>query len=144
MIRPLAFALCACGLLAASGCAGTSRQMLAPARAPVALETVRLYHARPPGAVDIAILDSKSGLGFGTQGQRDAVVERLRREAAALGANGVLLLGGGTAPSPVGFGVGAGSYGRHGGVSVGSGIPTTQEHARGVAIHVPANAVPSD
>ena len=61
MIRTLV--LSACVLLAASGCAGTSRQMLAPARAPVAIDAVRLFHTRPPGAVDIAILESKSALG---------------------------------------------------------------------------------
>jgi hypothetical protein len=121
----------------AAGCAGTSRQMIGPARAAIAPESVRIYHARPPGAVDIAHLDARSAMGFGTQGQRDAVVARLQREAAKLGANGVLLLGGGTAPSPVGLGVGVGSYGRHGGASVGGGIPTTQEHASGIAIHVP-------
>ena len=140
MIRTLV--LSACVLLAASGCAGTSRQMLAPARAPVAIDAVRLFHTRPPGAVDIAILESKSALGFGTQGQRDAAIERLRREAAALGANGVLLLGGGTEPSPVGLGVGVGSYGRHVGGSVGGGIPTTLEHARGVPIWVPPDGHP--
>jgi hypothetical protein len=130
--------------LIVAGCAGTHTKMLAEARAPVPVDSVRVYDARPAGAVDIAMLEAKSAMGFGTQGQRDAVVARLRREAARLGANGVLLLGGGTAPSPVGLGVGAGRYGSHGGVSVGGGIPTTQEHAHGVAIYVPPGGVPAE
>ena len=146
MIRSLI--LCTCVLFAASGCAGTSRHMLGPAHAPVAVETVKLYHARPPGAVDIAYLESTSAMGFGTQGQLDAASARIAREAAKLGANGVLVLGRGRTDSPVGLGVGVGAghydHNSAGGVSVGGGIPTTQEHARGVAIHVPAEAIPRD
>ncbi len=136
MIRSIASVLFV--LLACSACAGTTREMISAARPPVSADQVRIYHERPPGAVDIAWLESTSGMGFGTQGQRDAVLDRLRAEAGKLGGNGVLLLGGGRAPSPVGIGVGVGSYGSHGGASVGGGIPTTQEHANGIAIFVPS------
>lgn len=128
-------------LAALAGCAGTHTEMISESRAPVPAESVRVYFQRPPGSVDIAMLDATSGIGFGTQGQRDAVIARLKREAAKLGANGVLLLGGGRGDSGVGIGVGAGSYGSHGGVSVGGGIPTTQEHANGIAIHVPEGSL---
>jgi hypothetical protein len=138
MYRFLAAAL----LLLLAGCAGTSTMMLGQARPPLDPAAVLIYHARPPGAIDIAELDAKSGVGFGTQAQRDAAIERLRREAAALGANGVLLLGGGSDRGPVGVGVGgsSGHYDRHGGSSVGVGItiPTQQARAHGVAIWVPA------
>ena len=126
------------------GCAGTSKQMISEARPPVAVETVKFHYTRPAGAVDIAWLESTSALGFGTQGQRDAVLDRIAREAAALGANGVLLLGGGRSDSGVGLGVGVGGghYDHNSGVgvSVGSGIPTTQERVHGVAIWVPPSA----
>ena len=67
-------------------------------------------------------------------------MERLRREAASLGANGVLLQStgsesGGGISTGIGTGVGVG-----GGVSIGTGIFTASDNktARGLAIYVPA------
>ncbi len=126
---------------ALSACAGTSKVMLGSARPPVDPAQVRVYSTPPAGSVEIAQLESSSAVGFGTQGQTDAAVARLKREAAALGANGVILMGVGSSGSPVGMSVGAGSYGRSSGGSVGIGIPTTQKKAAGVAIYVPPGAV---
>jgi len=126
--------------LAAGGCASTSKVMLGQARAPVDPASVQIYSTPPAGSVEIAQLESSSAVGFGTQGQTDAAIARLKREAAALGANGVILMGVGAGGSPVGMSVGAGSFGRHtaGGLSVG--IPTQQKRAAGVAIWVPPGA----
>ena len=124
-------------VLALAACAGTSKVMLGQARPPVDPAQVRIYTTPPPGSVEIAQLESSSAVGFGTQGQTDAAVARLKREAAALGANGVILMGVGSSGSPVGMSVGAGSYGGHVGGGVGIGIPTTQKKAAGVAIYVP-------
>ncbi len=124
-------------LLVAAGCASTSRVMLGQARAPIDPAMVQIYSTPPAGSVEIAQLESSSAVGFGTQGQTDAAVARLKREAAALGANGVLLMGVGSSGSPVGMSVGAGSYGSHVGGGLGVGIPTTQRRAAGVAIWVP-------
>ena len=135
-LRPAVFLL----VLALTACAGTSRVMLGQARPPVDPAQVRIYTTPPPGSVEIAQLESSSAVGFGTQGQTDAAVARLKREAAALGANGVILMGVGSSGSPVGMSVGAGSYGRHSGGGVGIGIPTTQKKAAGVAIYVPPGA----
>ena len=98
-----------------------------------------------PGAQALALIDTRSlriegyfeetKLGCITEG--DAAVARLKREAAALGANGVVLMGVGSSGSPVGMSVGAGSYGRHSGGGLSMGIPTTQKQAAGVAIYVP-------
>ena len=118
-----------------AGCAGSSKVMLGQARAPIDPAQVQVYRTPPAGSQEIAQLESKSAVGFGTQGQTDAAVARLKREAAALGANGVVLLGVGSSGSPVGMSVGAGSYGRHTGLSMG--IPTTQKQAAGIAIYVP-------
>ena len=137
MKLPLAIALSLGVALAVGGCASTSKVMLGQARAPVDPASVQIYSTPPAGSVEIAQLESSSAVGFGTQGQTDAAIARLKREAAALGANGVILMGVGSGGSPVGMSVGAGSYGRHtaGGLSVG--IPTQQKRAAGVAIWVP-------
>lgn len=134
-------AVVALGLaLVASGCASTSRVMLGQARAPIDPAQVQVYATPPAGSTEIAQLESSSAVGFGTQGQTDAAVTRLKREAAALGANGVVIMGVGSSGSPVGMSVGAGSYGRHSGGGVGIGIPTTQKRAAGIAIWVPPGA----
>lgn len=130
-------------LLAVAGCASTSKVMLGQARAPVDPASVQIYSTPPAGAVEIAQLESASAVGFGTQGQTDAAVMRLKREAAALGANGVILMGVGSSGSPVGMSVGAGSYGSHVGGGLGIGIPTTQKRAAGVAIWVPNPEAPA-
>ncbi|WP_422508122.1 hypothetical protein [Stenotrophomonas sp. GZD-301] len=130
-------------LLTVAGCASTSKVMLGQARAPVDPATVQIYSTPPAGSVEIAQLESSSAVGFGTQGQTDAAVMRLKREAAALGANGVILMGVGSSGSPVGMSVGAGSYGSHVGGGVGIGIPTTQKRAAGVAIWVPNPVAPA-
>ena len=132
-LRPALFLV----VLALAACAGTSKVMLSQARPPVDPAQVRIYTTPPPGSIEIAQLESSSAVGFGTQGQTDAAVARLKREAAALGANGVILMGVGSSGSPVGMSVGAGSYGSHVGGGVGIGIPTTQKRAAGVAIWVP-------
>lgn len=140
MKLPLAIALSLGVALVMGGCASTSKVMLGQARAPVDPASVQIYSTPPAGSVEIAQLESSSAVGFGTQGQTDAAIARLKREAAALGANGVILMGVGSGGSPVGMSVGAGSYGRHtaGGLSVG--IPTQQKRAAGVAIWVPPGA----
>lgn len=123
-----------CAVLAA--CGGVNHVMLAPARPAIDPAQVKVYQVPPKRYEEIARLDARSGAGFGTQRQVDATIDRLAREAAQLGANGVLLLGIDRTGSPVSFGVGAGSFGRHSGASVGMGIPTTQQRAAGIAIHV--------
>ena len=128
--------------VALSACASTSKVMLGQARPPVDPAQVQIYTTPPPGSIEIAQLESSSAVGFGTQGQTDAAVARLKREAAALGANGVILMGVGSSGSPVGMSVGAGSYGRHSAGGIGIGIPTTQKKAAGVAIYVPPGAAP--
>ncbi len=126
---------------ALTACAGTSKVMLGQPRAPIDASQVQIYSTPPPGSVEIAQLEASSAVGFGSQGQTDAAIARLKREAAALGANGVILFGVGSSGSPVGMSVGAGSYGRHVGGGIGIGIPTTQKKAAGVAIYVPPGAV---
>lgn len=119
-----------------AGCASTSKVMLGPARPPVPAESVRVYVAPPTRFEEIARLETESPIGFGTPGQTDSAIARLRREAAALGANGVLLLGVDTVRPPVGVSVGTGIVRRHVGVFGSVGVPTSQRRAVGVAIWV--------
>ena len=123
-------------LLTLAGCASTHHVMLGQARPAIDPAQVKVYQVPPKKYEEIARLDAKSGVGFGTQGQINSAIDKLAREAAKLGANGVILLGVDQTGSPVSFGVGGGSFGRHGGASVGMGIPTAQQRAEGIAIYV--------
>lgn len=132
------FAVLLLAIAMLAGCASASKVMLGQARPPIDPSQVQVYSTPPPGSVEIAQLEATSAVGFGTQGQTNAAVARLKAEAAKLGANGVVLVGvGASGQSPVGMSVGAGSYGGHVGGGIGIGIPTQQKKAAGVAIWVP-------
>ena len=92
----LAIALCC---LAA--CA-TSHVMIGKARPAISPESVQVY-MRPPDMPyeEIARIETSSqgAFAFGAQAKTDAVIHRLKVEAAKLGANGVLLEGMGDQPS---------------------------------------------
>ena len=139
MLRTLTAALLALTLAA---CA-TSHILTGQPRAPIDPSQVRVYFDPPPaGYEEIALLETRSGaFTYGEQNKTDQVIDKLRVEAAKLGANGVLFQGtsdswGGTGVS---VGAGGGSYG--GGSSFSSGgigvsVTPTQKYARGVAIFV--------
>ena len=135
MRSPIAIAA-ATAVLLLGGCATSHHSLLGQARPAIPVEQVKVYQVAPQRYEEIARVDATSAVGFGTQGQETAAIERLRREAAKLGANGVMILGSGTVGSPVGVGVGGASYGSHGGVGISGGIPTAQRHVEGVAIYV--------
>jgi hypothetical protein len=136
-----------CALLAASvlflcACA-TSHVMIGNARAPISPMDVRIYD-RPPQRhyEEIARLDTSSqgSFSFTAQGKVDAVIKRLRTEAAKLGANGVLLEGMGDQTSgSIGTGGGRESYSGGGSFGGGVGISTglNRKVGGGVAIYVP-------
>lgn len=133
-----------------SGCASTSHVMISPARPAISPDQVQVYSQPPPGRyVEIAILDTASGpFTYGAQNKSNAVITKLRAEAASLGANGVLLQGtsSGRGGNRVGVGVGGGSYRGH--TSVGGGIGVdispTQVYGRGMAIFVEGQAPASN
>jgi hypothetical protein len=125
----LAFCVTACA---------TSHVMVGKARPPISPDQVQIY-TRPPAAhyEEIAQLDTSSSgsFSFTAQGKTDAVITRLKAEAAKLGANGVLLQGIGDQPSgSVGGGGGGGSY--SGGGGVGLNLETTKKVGGGTAIFV--------
>ena len=141
MARPAALILlCAAAALLAA-CAsshvltGTPRPAIDPAQ-------VRIYYGPPPGGYEeIARLDVGSGaFTYGAQNKSNAVIRNLRKAAARLGANGVLLQGTGQGPDNGAVSVGGG-VGRFGGrsassVGVGVNISPTQTYASGIAVWV--------
>jgi hypothetical protein len=92
-----------------AGCT-TSHVMLGKARAPISSDKCRSMTVRPPGPYqEIARLDTSSqgSFSFTAQAKTDAVIKRLKIEAAKLGANGVLLEGiGDQASGSIGTGAG--------------------------------------
>jgi hypothetical protein len=133
--------LCTTAMLSA-GCAASSHVVTGSVRAPVAPEDVRIYTQPPAQYEEIAVLEasSRGGFRFSDQGKMDKVVERLKLEAAKLGANGVLLQSTENRVSgSVGTGGGSTSYGGRSAVGVGGGldIAIVTKEGRGLAIYVP-------
>jgi len=121
----------AAGVLA--GCASSSALVTGTPRPPIAVTQVKLYTQPPKKYLEIAVLESSSrnSWSFTDQAKLDAVVMRLKEEAAKLGANGVLLQG--TANQRSGaIGTGIGTGGMAGAVGVGIGIGTSFELERKV------------
>jgi hypothetical protein len=136
----LAYLACLAWLVA--GCAGTSHVMLGQVRPPISPDDVQVY-SRPPSTryEEIARIDTSSGgsWSFTSQSKTDAVIRRLKVEAAKLGANGVLLEGiGDRSSGSIGTGGGSESYSRSGSVGggVGVGFNMTKKVGGGLAIYV--------
>jgi hypothetical protein len=127
--------------LALAACA-TSHVMIGQARPPITPEEVQIY-SQPPTVPyeEIARLQTSSSgsFSFTAQGKTDAVIQRLKTEAAKLGANGVLLQGIDDRTSgSIGTGGGTESYSRRSSVGGGVGINLglSQKVGGGVAIYV--------
>jgi len=104
-----------------------------------------VYTAPPPQAQQIALLDAHSDSVFGAGGQKsiDKVIERLKTQAAQLGANGIVL--GDVSDrqtGSIGTGVGSSSYSGNSavGVGVGGSLGIYKKSGKATAIYVP----PSD
>jgi hypothetical protein len=127
--------------LAVSACASSALITGTP-RPPIDPSQVRLYYSPPPGRYEeVAQLESNSGaLTYGEQNKMNSVLAKLRKEAARLGANGVLFRGSadGYGGGGVSVGAGGGRIGGHGFSSGGIGVDISprQKSARGIAIYV--------
>ena len=139
--------LLSCGalaLLSALGACATSKVMLGTARPPISPDQVVIYTSPPKGTYEqIARIDTSSqwSLSLTAQQKTDAVISRLKTEAAKLGANGVLLQGMGDRTSgSIGTGAGGASYGGSSGIGGGVGINLgmNQKIGAGIAIYVPS------
>lgn len=122
---------------ALAGCASASRVMISDARPAIPVEQVRVYSQPPAGRyVEIALLDASSGFTYGAQARNDAVIAKLRTEAASLGANGVVIQEVGEYSGGSGLGIGVGGGGRNVGGGVSVGVSPPKRVARAVAIWV--------
>ena len=138
-LASLAAALLAATFLLA-GCV-TSHVIVGKVRPPISPDQVQIYLHPPAHYEEIAILDTSSrhSLSITAQGKTDAVVNRLKREAAGLGANGILLQGvGDRAAGSVGSGIGGAVSGSHGALGIGfsSSETTYDKSGSGIAIFV--------
>jgi hypothetical protein len=123
-------------------CAPSTHVLMGEARAPISPSEVKIYSHPPTYFKEIAILDANSKSAFGTGGQKsvDKVIERLKIEAAKLGANGVILEGfSDSETGSIGTGVGSDSYSRNSSVGVGLGgsLGIYKKTGHGEAIYVP-------
>src|SRR3977135_1095539 len=128
-------------VLLLGGCA-SSHVMIGEARPPISPDQVKLYLHPPEKYEEIAIIDASSrhSIVFTDQQKMNKVIERLKEEAAKVGANGILIQGtgdeqAGEVSTGAGTATGSGhsSYGRGIGVSAGRIMKTGQ----GIAIYVP-------
>jgi hypothetical protein len=128
-------------VLLLAACA-SSHVMIGKARPPISPDEVRIYQRPPDGPYEeIARLDTSSqgSFSFTAQSKTDAVIKRLKADAAKLGANGVLLEGIGDQPSgSIGTGGGRESYSGSGSVGGGIGLNAglTKKVGGGIAIYV--------
>ncbi len=108
-----------------AACAPSSHVLVGKTRPPIVPALVTVYSHPPQQPFEeVALLNasSKSMFNAGGQGSTDKVVERLKLEAAQLGANGIILEGfDQTQSGSIGTGVGSDSYSRHSSVGVGVG-----------------------
>ena len=103
-----------------ASCASTSVRVTGTARAPIRADAVRVYTFAPPAFDEVAQLRiSRNSLGGGERAIQ-TVIDRMKLEAAKLGANG-LLLEDFTDGRSLSLGTGAGSdtYTHNGTISVG-------------------------
>lgn len=132
-------------ILLCTGCANyhSSHVMIGAARPAVDAASVQIY-LRPPADYDeIALVtaDSRGALRWSAQGTTDAALERLKREAARLGADGLLDLKIGepwAAPATLGTGLAYGWGGHPAGYGLGTSlaVPAPVKSATALAIRV--------
>ena len=92
-MRPLRFSLLlALAVLVVGGCASGSAIVTGNTRTPIAPEQVRIYLEPPSAFETIGLVNASSDAGWTEQGSLDYAIDELKRQAATLGANGVLLV----------------------------------------------------
>ena len=119
------------------GCSASSHIVVGQTRPATSPTTVRLYSKAPEKYDEIAIIDSSSKNSWAVtdQGKVDVAIERLKEEAASLGANGILIqLTGDISTGSVSTGSATG----YGNSAYGYGISSSVLHkaAKGLAIYV--------
>lgn len=123
-----------------AGCATSSQVLTGTPRAAIAATEVRVYTQAPPSFEEIAVLNA-SRRCISSAGERaiQKMIERMKNQAALLGANGLLLEDFSDAQDfSLGTSLGSESYTHNGSISVGAGgsLGVVKKTARGRAIVV--------
>jgi hypothetical protein len=139
-LQRLSMIAAAAALLAA--CSTSSHVLVGTTRPPISPESVKVYLEPPPKYDQIATLDatSQGSFAFTSQQNTDKAIERMKQEAAKLGANGILLPGVQDWQSgSIGAGVGNSTVSSNSAVGVGGGgsFGLYNKAAHGLAIYVP-------
>ena len=124
-----------------AGCGASTHIIVGKTRPPISPDKVKIYVRPPAKYEEVALLDtsSRNSLTFTDQDKLDKAIQRLKEEAAQLGANGVLLneVGNrllGVVPAVSATGTPSGSASS--GYGIGVGTPIYEKGASGMAIHV--------
>jgi hypothetical protein len=141
-IRLMQRTLCGAAAAALVACASNAPVMTGVAHTPLTPDQVVIYSAAPANYEKIAVLTASSKSAFSPGGQKsvDKVVERLKEQAAKLGANGLILQDFSDRQSAsIGTGVGNETYTHNAsvGVGVGGGFGIFKKTGQAVAIFVP-------
>lgn len=142
MARDTARLLAAILACTAAACSTSSHVLIGTARPAISPESVRVYYKPPPKYEEIATVHatSQSSLAVTSQQNMDKAIQRMKAEAAKLGANGILLQNVyDTQSGSIGAGGGGASYGSNSstGVGVGGSFALTSKVVQGLAIYVP-------
>jgi len=118
----------AAGFVALLSSCTTSHILVGPTRTPTDPARVKIYATPPKHYETIAVVsaDSKVSFQLSAQGKVDTAMERARKEAAALGANGLLLQNVSDSGGGVSSVVGVGTHSDHSFVGVSSGATNKQ------------------
>lgn len=112
-------------------CASGSYIVTGDVREPTDVGSVRLYIEPPEKYEIIGIVKASSDSGWTEQGSQDYAVKELKKQAAKLGANGVILTTSGEGVSSVIGSSGNGGF---------NAIPVVAQQVSGKAIYVRENA----
>ncbi len=142
MTRTAALIFAAALACAAAACSTSSHLLIGTPRPPISTQNVRVYYKPPPKYEEIATVNatSQGSLALTSQQNMDKALQRMKEEAARLGANGILLeTVHDTQSGSIGAGGGGASYGPNSatGVGVGGSFALTSKVVQGLAIYVP-------
>jgi len=108
-------------------CASGSHVVTGTARFPIDPTLVKLYIEKPVYYEVIGMVEASSDAGWTAQGSQNYAIEELKKQAAKMGANGILLNATGTKSSTMVGGYGTGTI---------WAIPVEAKTVSGVAIFV--------
>jgi len=93
------------------GCVAGSAIITGEVRDPIEPSEVKIYLKPPLEYETIGLIEASSNVEFSTQAAQDRVINKLKREAAKIGANGVLLNNANSQTGMAGGFYGGGFYG---------------------------------